>query len=409
MKRLTSFYIVSLMFLTSIILSSCNDNYSTVDQQSVLSDTLISFSVEPDSSWTNRFYRKHGWFGADGIFSFTPNGVESVGAGKGQTNLITFSDTMTGIVHEDSVENFKMINNSVAYVKGIVSSEETVDILYKINATGIPGNYFTPNTPYSTTGEYYWFGDGIVNQSKNNDLYIFGYRTIDHSEASWDFEIVGTTFVVIPSGSKPPFQDARQLDAPFMIERDSINKGTLGSGVYVNTTEAGAPQADGFVYVYGLVDPNKQLVVARFKPEDIEDFDAWRYWDGNEWGTEINKLGTITDRVSNEVSLTPLKDGRFLLVFQADGIGEYVSIRIGESPKGPFGPLQHIWHVPEITEPPGIIPYNAKAHPILSSDEKGLLISYNTITLDYFNDILKYPHSYRPRFIRLKIHNKEVD
>ena len=110
----------------------------------------------------------------------------------------------------------------------------------------------------------------------------------------------------------------------------------------------------------------------------------------------------ITRGVSNEVSLTPMKDGRYLMVFQADGIGEYTGIKIGETPYGPFGPTKQIWHVPEVSEPPGIIPYNAKAHPVLSEENK-ILISYNTISMDYFNDILKYPHMYRPRFIWLII------
>lgn len=401
MKRTNIIYLITTLLLA---FASCTSNKESVSQSTEpKADTLIRFSVSADTAWTNRFYRTNGWFGADGIFSFTPNGVESMGAGEDQTNMITFSDTMTGIVHPDSVEDFKMVNNSVAYIKGIVPSEETLSIQYNKTSEGEPTNYFEPKTPDSNPEDYYWFGDGFVNQAKNNNLYIFGYRTIDHSEASWDFEVVGTTLVVIPAGAKPPFANYRQFDAPLMIERDSVNKGTYGSGVYVNTKEAGAPNPDGYVYVYGLVDPNKQLVVARFKPENVEEFSTWRYWDGQSWGTDINKSATITDRVSNEVSLTPLKDGRYLLVFQADGIGEYVSIRIGQSPIGPFGPLQHIWHVPELSEPPGIIPYNAKAHPILSSEEKGLLISYNTITMDYFNDILKYPHSYRPRFIRLKI------
>ena len=80
MIRLNRFNIVSLILLGSIALTSCTDDSSNThsNRQSVLSDTLISFSVEADSSWTNRFYRKRGWFGADGIFSFTPNGVESV-------------------------------------------------------------------------------------------------------------------------------------------------------------------------------------------------------------------------------------------------------------------------------------------------------------------------------------------
>ena len=97
-----------------------------------------------------------------------------------------------------------------------------------------------------------------------------------------------------------------------------------------------------------------------------------------------------------------MADGRYLLVFQVDGIGAHTAIRIGKSPVGPFGPVQHIWKAPEITDPPGLIPYNAKAHPVLSTKNR-LLISYNTISLDYFNDILKHPHMYRPRFFWLEI------
>lgn len=402
LKKLNTPLVVALiasLFVTCTGTSN-KESRATVD----LPDTLFSFTVVQDTSWTNRFYRKSGWFGADGIFSFAPNGQESIGAGENQTNLLSFSDTMTGIVTDDGVEDFKMVNNSIAYIKGVHASDETVEIIVNKDEEDNFINFFSPNTALSNEGDYYWFGDGFVNQSKNNDLYIFGYRTIDHSEASWDFEIVGTTMVIVPSTDKEPFSNTRQIDTPLMIDRglEGVSKGTMGSAVYVNTKDAGAPDPDGYVYVYGLVEPNKQLVVSRVMPNDIENFKAWRYWDGTEWGTDINTAATITERVSNEVSITPLKDGRYLLVFQEDGIGEYVSIRIGETPIGPFGPIQRIWHVPELSEPPGIIPYNAKAHPILSSEDEGLLISYNTITLDYFNDILKYPHSYRPRFIRLK-------
>jgi len=395
--------IVSSAFL---VLAGCNIGQSNDSSGNiVLADTLTNFSVKADTSWTNRFYRKQGWFGADGVFSLAPDGRESIGAGRDQINMLYFSDTMTGVVHEDSVEGFKMVNNSVAYINGLEPLGESLEILTNRDERGEYINFFTPNTAASKANDYYWFGDAFVNQELNNDIYIFGYRTIDHSEKSWDFEIVGTTLVIIPAGEKPPFANAKQIDSPFMVDRGEQNpgKGTLGSAVYVNTKAAGAPDPDGYIYVYGLLEPNKQLVVGRVKPADIEEFDKWQYWQGEVWGSDMTKLATITDRVSNEVSITPLKDGRYLLVFQEDGIGEYVSIRIGESPIGPFGPIQRIWHVPELSEPPGIIPYNAKAHPVLSSDEEGLLISYNTITLDYFNDILKYPHSYRPRFIRLKI------
>jgi hypothetical protein len=109
-------------------------------------------------------------------------------------------------------------------------------------------------------------------------------------------------------------------------------------------------------------------------------------------------LRAITKAVSNELSVTPLDDGRYLLVFQVLGISDKVGIMIGASPVGPFSEIQEIWRTPEIDD--GLLPYNAKAHPALSKPGE-LLISYNTISFDFWNDIKKDAHIYRPRFIRM--------
>jgi hypothetical protein len=393
--------ITLLSIVISLVLSLSGCTSSKEQAEKPLADTLVHFSTTAAPEWTDRFYRKNGWFGADGIFEMTLSGDESIGAVSRDSVLMYFSDTMTGTVLGDTaVAHFKMINNSFAWVTGINPSEETVDIFYNQSEKGEPLNYFEPNTPNTQPGEYYWFGDGFVNQEDNKSINIFGYRVYDKSEASWDFETRGVTLITIPAGA--PFSEHAQIDMPLFMDIDSVGKGTFGSGIYVNTKEAGAPNPDGFLYIYGLLDPNKQLVVAKVKPGSIKEMEAWRFWNGEEWVKDINEVKPVTDRVSNEVSLTPLKDGRYLLVFQADGIGEYTAVRIGATPVGPFGPLQHIWKVPEVTDPPGIIPYNAKAHPVLSSDNR-LLISYNTISADYFNDILKHPHMYRPRFFWLEI------
>lgn len=392
--------VVLLAYTMAMIVYSDACQSPNATESKVLADTLVNFEVRPAPEWTDLFYRKEGWFGADGVFAVNLNGVEHSGAASGDSVLMYFSDTMTGTVKEDTVEKFKMINNSIALLSGI--NPARAEIRMNRDKNNRPANYFSPNTPNTQEGEYYWFGDGFVNQEDDNSINIFGYRVIDHSDKSWDFEVTGVTLITIPQGSNEPFTDHQQIDLPLYINSDSLGKGAFGSGIFVNTREAGAPDPDGYLYIYGLIDPDKRLVVARVKPAQLKEIAHWRFWDGNSWNKNINKVAPITDRVSNEVSLTPLKDGRYLLVFQEDGIGNYTSIRIGDSPVGPFGPIQHIWEVSEINDPPGIIPYNAKVHPVLSTKDE-LLISYNTITLDYFNDILKYPHSYRPRFFWLKI------
>ena len=387
-----------LKLLVILVLAGCS---SPKQNETVVADTLVNFTVKAAPEWTEMFYQNDGWFGADGIFEMTLKGNESIGAGSKDSVLMYFSDTMTGqVVGDSSVKNFKMINNSFAWITGLNPSKETVNIFFNKDKAGQPSNYFNPQTTASKPNEYFWFGDGFVNQEDNNSINIFGYRTFDKSAASWDFEIRGVVLITVPSGK--PFSAQTQIDLPLFLNKEGIGTGTFGSGIYVNTKGAGAPDPDGYLYVYGVLDSNKQLVVARVKPSAIKDISSWRFWNGVEWDAEIENVKPVTDRVSNEISITPMKDGRYLLVFQADGIGTHTAVRIGKSPVGPFGPLQKIWLVPELQEPPGIIPYNAKAHPVLSHNNK-LLISYNTISLDYFNDILKYPHMYRPRFFWLEL------
>jgi hypothetical protein len=79
-------------------------------------DTLVNFKVTAAPEWTDLFYRNTGWFGADGIFEMTLHGKESIGAGAKDSVLMYFSDTMTGNVTGNSVADFKMINNSFAWV-----------------------------------------------------------------------------------------------------------------------------------------------------------------------------------------------------------------------------------------------------------------------------------------------------
>ena len=84
--------------------------------------------------------------------------------------------------------------------------------------------------------------------------------------------------------------------------------------------------------------------------------------------------------------MTTLQDGRFLLVFQVMGLSDKVGMRIAASPVGPFSDIIEIYTTPEWKK--GIWTYNAKAHPNLSKPGE-LLISYNTITADFWNDIQK--------------------
>ena len=112
-------------------------------------------------------------------------------------------------------------------------------------------------------------------------------------------------------------------------------------------------------------------------------------------------MAALTTRVSSELSVTPLPDGRFALVFQLDTLGRDTVWRIGASPVGPFAPPRVLWTCPEPDLDPDLYCYNAKAPPHLSRPGE-LIVSYNVNSFD-FADHLAHASIYRPRFLRVRL------
>jgi hypothetical protein len=394
--------------MTTMVMSSCSDIKNSLNQGPNPVDTTklsqLQFTVEPAPEWTNLFKRTSGWFGGDGIFAITQNGKESAGASGSSETFIWFSDTILGEVAGDSLKApLVMINNSMAILNGGQANESSIDFRWDSTTENKPAALFIPRTPATKEGDYYWLGDGFVNHKKNNDLYIFGYRIHNTTGGgTFGFEEVGNTIIIVPAGERPPFKNYRQVDVPFFLGRKVDSTGSFGAGVLVNTKEAGASNPDGYIYVYGVRGKTKNVMVARFLPEDIEAFDKWTFWSGRNWTSDPHGIQTITDRVSNELSVTPLGDGRYAMIFQVDGLGRNVGLRLGATPFGPFGPIINVYDASkELENDKDIFPYNAKAHPVLSKPNE-LLISFNVNSFDFFNDIKTFPNLYRPRFIRMK-------
>jgi len=403
MKKRNLFFSV----VAAAVLGACSESREATNNPTTPDTTNLNslkFKVEPAPAWTALFKRNSGWFGGDGIFAVTRDGKEAEGAGSKSQTLIWFSDTLLGEIKEDSLQpGWTMINNSIAALDGGEPDESKIEFYWDKDGNGKPKSLLVPQTPATKIGDYYWLGDGFVNQQKGNNLYMFGYRIRTTApNAAFGFEEVGNTLVVIPQGQQPPFTNVRQLDVPFYLGQKVDSVGSFGAGVLVNTVEAGAPKPDGYVYIYGVRGPKKAVMVARVLPQDIEVFDKWTFWDGTGWNKDASKIKTVTDRTSNELSVTPLADGRYALIFQVDGLGRYVGLRLGATPYGPFGDVINLFDVnPTLEQDKDIFPYNAKAHPVLSKPGE-LLISYNVNSFDFFNDIKVYPNLYRPRFITLK-------
>jgi hypothetical protein len=356
--------------------------------------------VEEAPEWTNLFKRNTGWFGGDGIFVMPQSGTDKT---AGDTSTIVFSDTMIGeIANGELKPGYKMIHNSVATIVGKEPAEEKIQFHWDKKPTGEAESIFIPATPATRPGDYYWLGDGFVNNELNDNTYLFGYRVKDVKVTQgFSFEQVGNTMIIIPKGSKPPYKDQRQIDIPFFVGGNDSTAVSFGSGIYQHTESNDAINPDGYVYVYGVGGKNKNLVAARVLPKNFESIAEWRFWDGNDWVADMSKVADITNHVSNELSVSQLADGRFALVFQVDGISSIIGMRLGASPVGPFGPIINLYDCKSSLNAKNIFAYNAKAHPALSQPGE-LLITYNVNSYDFEKDIKLYPDLYRPRFIRVK-------
>jgi hypothetical protein len=357
----------------------------------------IHYTVEEDDQWSSIFKRSKGWFGADGIFSIPQDGVDSIGAGKDQQTLFIFSDSLIGEVIDNKAHNTVMLHNTVAYMQGNTPTFDGIKFYWNTDSTGKAVSMFVPRTPNSQPGDYFWLGDGFVNKARHNTTYIFGYR-IHNVNNGIGFAEVGNVIIAFPAGSKPPFADQRQMDTPLWFKLSQNDEGSFGAGILNNSKDAKLPNADGYVYVYGIHGRHKQVVVARVKPKDFEKFDKWRYYDGKVWNKDLKTVATIADRASNEMSVTPLPNGLYAMVFQLDGISKTVGMRLGATPYGPFGPVISLYNTDRFNGK--AITYNAKAHPSLSNPG-GLLISYNVNFTDFFNQLNVSPDIYRPRFVRI--------
>ncbi|WP_457268997.1 DUF4185 domain-containing protein [Pedobacter sp. UYEF25] len=365
-------------------------------------DTL-KFTVSDAPEWSALFKRSSGWFGADGIFAVPVNGIDKQNKTPVKTMLI-FSDTMLGEISKGKLQpGFQMIHNSIAYLNGREPLKETISFYWKTNEKDQPFSVFEPKTKNTKSCEYLWLGDAFVNKDLNNATFIFAYRIKTINESAFGFAEVGNVLIKIPAGSKPPFVDQKQMDTPFFIPaQNGKDEVTFGGSIFVNTANAGASKPDGYVYVYGVKGKEKKVVVARVRPKEFEQFGTWRFWDGIKWSNNINKVAGIADQASNELSVSELPDGRYVMVFMEGIFTNKVGLRVGKTPIGPFGSVINVWDAEDAIEDKNFFTYNAKAHPALSKPGE-LLISYNVNSFDFSHDLKKYPNLYRPRFIKLKL------
>lgn len=386
--------LVCIVFI-SLAIGSCGDNKKVSDKTD---PGKVTFKVEPAPEWTALFNRTKGWFGGDGIFAIPFSGKD----GASDSTLFIFSDTMVGEIKDDSLQpGYEMVNNSAMILKGKEPLKDHADFLVKARKGQKAATLFTPaSSDAGSKDDYYWLGDGFVNHAMDTSLLLFAYRIRNTNDGSpFPFREVGNDLIVIPKGSKYPFGDRKQYNLPFSTNKDSLST-SYGVGVLANTTAAGVEHPDEYIYVYGVRGKAKELVVSRVKASQVTEFSSWQFYNGSEWQSSSDQAKAVSDSVSNELSVTPIADGKYALVYQYAGLMPTIYMQVGDSPVGPFGPRQKIWDTSDDIKEKGLFAYNAKAHPAISKPGE-LLVSYNVNSFDFFNQIKKIPNLYRPRFVRI--------
>jgi len=359
------------------------------------------YSAVSAPEWDALFVRNSGWTGADGVRSIPRSGDERPGTAANTTTFWVFGDTFIGDVDENNhrKDGTVLVNNTVALLNGGNPDPAQIQFFWGTNASGAPAARMIPNIAF---GRWFWPSDGIA---IGGTMYLYAYRMRPGNGGVFNFAFDGVSLLTDQVDNLSPFDAYTQTNTPLYLPIDKRNptEVTFGEAVMPNTAGAGAPFADGYLYIYGLRhDPYvKKLLVARVLPQSIANFSEYRYWDGRRWSRNIRDAIPIGQRLSSEFSVSPLPDGRFILAYQLDGLSRDVAVSYGNGPTGPFGPPIPIYRCPEPDLSPNIYTYNAKAHPHLSNPGE-LLISYNVNTFDFWEHFTN-ADIYRPRFIRLPL------
>ncbi|GAA3519381.1 hypothetical protein GCM10022234_13720 [Aeromicrobium panaciterrae] len=223
-------------------------------------------------------------------------------------------------------------------------------------------------------------------------------KSADRPDGAFAFANLGPAIAlfVVPRGQTP------QLLSVTDIGKDQ-------PGTKRPTWGAASTVADGWVYLYGTANPEKDLVfgyslrVARVRPDDIADASRWRYWDGRSWQKSASRAKVLIPAeggVSQTLSVFE-QGGRWYAVSKRDEfLGTDLVIWSAPSPTGPFTAGPAVASIP--SEKSGTLRYMPLAHPDLLPEKGTVVVSYSQNDTDA-GKIQDDPFLYRPRFLRAKL------
>lgn len=389
MKRIAAFSV-------ALVFTLCIFPFSSLKATAENSIPLCTTADE----WTAIFDRRgqsSTWLGADGIYSVALDGNDAYGSSTEDTDtFFIFSDTLMGTadVNGNVTWNAGMPSQTSAILTGNVADSDNISFKWG------NGNNHQFNGSH-LFGEHKWMLDCFV---LNNKVYIFGFPQQD-----WKPKQIDMISIPIRNG-QVNYANYSETEKITQLNKWSSDRNYLysyGIAVTLNTVSAGAPDPDGYIYIYGYRDAvnefsRKDLIVSRIRESDFPDFTKITYWDGENWVNDIERSAPLLQNVSCEMSVTPItvgpSAGKYIAIYTEGTEGANINYALGDSPVGPFEDPVTFYVTPEHGQAGEVYTYNAKAHPHLSNDGR-LLVSYNC----NLHNGTQTSTIYHPRFLWLNL------
>ena len=237
-----------------------------------------------------------------------------------------------------------------------------------------------------------------------------------------------TSLIEVADGTVAMFLQrvAEQGEGAFVNLGPSLAEVTVADGIphVVDVRDIGVDEAsrqrigwgaaswedDGFIYVYGTANPERDLVfgwslhVARTTPEQVFDIDSWEYWTGTSWTSdEADAVPVIpaVGGVSQTLSVFADEGTWYAVSKRDDYLGRDVVIWSAPAPIGPFSAGERVASRPSDPQA-GVLLYAAIAHPTVFPQEGTIVISVSRNSTDA-DAVAADPTLYRPEFFRVPL------
>ena len=375
-----------------------------------------------ESEWNRTFDFGAGWTGGDG--------AGTVDLGRDRI-LWMFADSLVGEIDGSKhAAGTRMVNNVLAIQSFSGATKPDAgqfSFFWGDRNKKNPAAWCVPDPQYvrptvelthpkHPNGWYWPAGGAAVVGTVDPKLVLFCFhvgRTVE-DRGVWSFKNVGGAMLVVDNPQEDP--DAwqpRQVDLGFVVDADQVagNKRLKETSWGMSCCSLVESEDNRWVLVFGNRQAskfNRELLVARVRPGEIEDTRCWEFFTGDQdndrWSSDASLAVGIAERVAAEFSIHHLTSGetsRWVMVHSHALLGTGIYIRTAEHAWGPWSDPEKIYDVPDVAKSRNYFTYAAKAHPKVSPPGR-LQISYVVNSTDFW-EMLSDTSIYKPRFISINI------